>query len=202
MLNAVSQSCGEESPKVQTPPRALVGSINIDSPKILKETVRVEKYSPATSPVITVPSCSNECLISHESRCESESDQNMEVVDSATFQDDDESIENNNAENHIINSSEYFDKVESYLDFEDIADGGKLELPSLVNEPLQEIRKLDFENMRVIGQFNLGFIITELSSTDSSTSHLLIVDQHAADEKFNYELYQRETKLSTQPLIV
>lgn len=34
--------------------------------------------------------------------------------------------------------------------------------------------------MEIIGQFNLGFIITKLNVT------LFIVDQHATDEKYNF----------------
>ena len=38
----------------------------------------------------------------------------------------------------------------------------------------------DFRAMRVIGQFNLGFIIAELRGD------LFILDQHACDEKFRF----------------
>ena len=50
--------------------------------------------------------------------------------------------------------------------------------------------------MQIIGQFNLGFIVTRLD-TD-----LFIVDQHASDEKFRFEKLSNETKLKTQKLIV
>jgi DNA mismatch repair ATPase MutL len=62
------------------------------------------------------------------------------------------------------------------------------------------IQKSDFEKMTVIGQFNLGFIIAELKT--ESEKHLMIIDQHAADEKYRYEMYQRETQLPSQPLII
>jgi DNA mismatch repair protein PMS2 len=56
-------------------------------------------------------------------------------------------------------------------------------------------RKSDFAKMRVIGQFNLGFILAALGPD------LFIVDQHASDEIFNFEKLQRETTLNRQPLI-
>lgn len=49
--------------------------------------------------------------------------------------------------------------------------------------------------MKIIGQFNKGFIITKLNND------LFIFDQHASDEKFTYETLQKTTKFTTQPLI-
>jgi DNA mismatch repair protein PMS2 len=49
--------------------------------------------------------------------------------------------------------------------------------------------------MEIIGQFNHGFIVTKLGSD------LFIVDQHASDEKFNFEDLQESTVLQTQKLI-
>ncbi|KAK1354179.1 DNA mismatch repair protein PMS2 [Heracleum sosnowskyi] len=48
---------------------------------------------------------------------------------------------------------------------------------------------------RVIGQFNLGFILGKLEKD------LFIVDQHAADEKYNYERLSLSTILNQQPLL-
>lgn len=50
--------------------------------------------------------------------------------------------------------------------------------------------------MKIIGQFNLGFIIARLEDD------LFIIDQHATDEKFRFEKLSNETKLKTQKLIV
>lgn len=58
------------------------------------------------------------------------------------------------------------------------------------------IKKLDFLDMRVIGQFNLGFIIAMLNEAD-----LFIVDQHASDEKYNFETLQQTTQIKGQRLI-
>lgn len=53
-----------------------------------------------------------------------------------------------------------------------------------------------FKEMDIIGQFNLGFIITKLKSD------LFIIDQHATDEKYNFEMLQQNTELKGQRLIV
>ncbi|KHN46574.1 Mismatch repair endonuclease PMS2 [Glycine soja] len=56
-------------------------------------------------------------------------------------------------------------------------------------------KKEDFSRMKVIGQFNLGFIICKLDQD------LFIVDQHAADEKYNFERLSQSTILNQQPLL-
>ncbi|CAE6417794.1 unnamed protein product [Rhizoctonia solani] len=66
------------------------------------------------------------------------------------------------------------------------------------------IQKQDFLSMDILGQFNLGFIIVRLRKKapgGGSLDDLFIVDQHAADEKFNYERLQRTTKIQSQRLI-
>ncbi len=80
------------------------------------------------------------------------------------------------------------------------------------------IEKTDFERMEVVGQFNLGFIVVRRrkaasagSPSDSgNSSHssaggtdmddLFIVDQHAADEKYNFETLQKTTRIDSQKL--
>ncbi|ETV87569.1 hypothetical protein, variant [Aphanomyces astaci] len=57
------------------------------------------------------------------------------------------------------------------------------------------LTKADFRRMHVIGQFNLGFIIAHLDAD------LFIIDQHASDEKFRYEMLQQTTVLHQQPLV-
>ena len=56
-------------------------------------------------------------------------------------------------------------------------------------------QKDQFNEMQVIGQFNLGFIIAKLGDD------LFIVDQHASDEKHTFENLQRTTKFQKQRLI-
>ena len=64
------------------------------------------------------------------------------------------------------------------------------------------VTKADFERMRIIGQFNLGFILAiRPASTDQDQDELFIIDQHAADEKYNYERFQRTITLQSQRLV-
>lgn len=65
-----------------------------------------------------------------------------------------------------------------------------------VVELSREISKDMFCKMSIIGQFNLGFIITKLDAD------LFIVDQHATDEKYNFETLQNTTKIISQKLVV
>lgn len=59
-----------------------------------------------------------------------------------------------------------------------------------------EISKNDFCKMEIIGQFNLGFIVVRLDND------LFIVDQHATDEKYNFETLQKMTILQHQKLVL
>uniref|UniRef100_A0A8B9M4L6 Mismatch repair endonuclease PMS2 n=1 Tax=Accipiter nisus TaxID=211598 RepID=A0A8B9M4L6_9AVES len=63
------------------------------------------------------------------------------------------------------------------------------------DELRKEISKEMFAKMEIIGQFNLGFIIAKLNSD------LFIIDQHATDEKYNFEMLQQHTVLQGQKLI-
>ncbi|KAJ3799797.1 MutL C terminal dimerization domain-containing protein [Lentinula aff. detonsa] len=74
------------------------------------------------------------------------------------------------------------------------------------------ISKKDFKEMEVLGQFNLGFIIVrrrkkraieeeiEVEHTIGTLDDLFIVDQHAADEKYNFETLQQTTNIKSQRL--
>jgi DNA mismatch repair protein PMS2 len=69
------------------------------------------------------------------------------------------------------------------------------------------ISKADFARMEVLGQFNKGFIIARLNGhaddvgSISGSDDLFIIDQHASDEKFNFETLQRTTVIKGQALI-
>jgi len=58
------------------------------------------------------------------------------------------------------------------------------------------LSKDDFVTMNVIGQFNLGFILAV-----GQDGQLWILDQHACDEKYNFEKLCKETKIHEQNLI-
>lgn len=69
------------------------------------------------------------------------------------------------------------------------------------------VSKLDFSKMHIAGQFNLGFILAKrkvFGATDAitcKTEDLFIIDQHASDEKFNFERLQREMVVGNQRLV-
>lgn len=65
-----------------------------------------------------------------------------------------------------------------------------------LQELQREFQKESFRKLEVIGQFNLGFIIAKLDKD------LFIIDQHASDEKYNFERLQKTTQLSHQKLVV
>jgi DNA mismatch repair protein PMS2 len=69
------------------------------------------------------------------------------------------------------------------------------------------ISKTDFAKMKVVGQFNLGFILATRSSEPGADDvpvagdELFIIDQHASDEKYNFERLQAITVVQSQPLV-
>ena len=69
------------------------------------------------------------------------------------------------------------------------------------------ISKPDFAQMRIVGQFNLGFILAVRPSASSDTSSpadtddLFIIDQHASDEIYNFHRLSDTTMLTAQRLV-
>ncbi|KAI1324968.1 DNA mismatch repair protein MutL, partial [Xylariaceae sp. FL0255] len=68
------------------------------------------------------------------------------------------------------------------------------------------ISKSDFANMKIIGQFNLGFILASrpgggTTSQRNGDDELFIIDQHATDEKYNFERLQANTVVQSQRLV-
>lgn len=57
------------------------------------------------------------------------------------------------------------------------------------------IKKEDFLEFEILVQFNLGFIIARRGED------LFIIDQHATDEKYNFERLQKVTVFKSQPLV-
>ncbi|KAL8859301.1 MAG: hypothetical protein Q9178_004239 [Gyalolechia marmorata] len=65
-----------------------------------------------------------------------------------------------------------------------------------------KVSKEDFSRMNIIGQFNLGFILAIRPSTSPTTDdELFIIDQHASDEKYNFERLQASTTVQSQRLV-
>lgn len=107
--------------------------------------------------------------------------------------------------------------------------GGGLEAENAEEKLSLAIHKGDFGKMKIVGQFNLGFILavrpastnnnnnnTLSSSSDPTTAasstqinddnnddddQLFIIDQHASDEKFNFERLQASTVVQSQRLV-
>lgn len=68
------------------------------------------------------------------------------------------------------------------------------------------VSKSDFGAMRIVGQFNLGFIVAlRLANGPEGQGHanddLFIIDQHAADEKYNFERLSSNTILQNQRMV-
>ncbi|KAI1775214.1 DNA mismatch repair protein MutL [Hypoxylon cercidicola] len=93
--------------------------------------------------------------------------------------------------------------------------GSKLVTDKLDAEDAEEklsltISKSDFAKMRIIGQFNLGFIIAirpakvdleDEEGMGDKEDELFIIDQHATDEKYNFERLQANTVVQSQRLV-
>jgi len=60
-----------------------------------------------------------------------------------------------------------------------------------------QFKKCYFSELKIIGQFNRGFILTLLPSTQD----LFIIDQHAANEKYLFETLQKTTTIHKQNLL-
>lgn len=76
------------------------------------------------------------------------------------------------------------------------------------------ISKSDFGKMKIVGQFNLGFILavrpgkadpeqddSETGAAAAADDELFIIDQHATDEKYNFERLQASTVVQSQRLV-
>jgi len=73
-----------------------------------------------------------------------------------------------------------------------------------------KISKSDFGKMKIVGQFNLGFVLAvreaeELAEGEEvqplQDDELFIIDQHASDEKYNFERLQASTVVQSQRLV-
>lgn len=72
-----------------------------------------------------------------------------------------------------------------------------------------KVSKSDFAKMRIVGQFNLGFVLavreaaasTKDDLSGGADDELFIIDQHASDEKYNFERLQATTTVQSQRLV-
>lgn len=67
---------------------------------------------------------------------------------------------------------------------------------SIEEKETLSLSKCDFKDMQIIGQFNLGFILAKCRN-----DNLWVLDQHACDEKYNFERLLATTAIQGQPLI-
>lgn len=71
--------------------------------------------------------------------------------------------------------------------------------PQLLRDAEMEMGRLFrqewFKDLEILGQFNKGFIVCRLGHD------LFIIDQHASDEKYNFERLQKTTVISEQRLV-
>ncbi|KAF2750215.1 DNA mismatch repair protein MutL [Sporormia fimetaria CBS 119925] len=96
--------------------------------------------------------------------------------------------------------------LQANLATDDISSHPDSLLPSTQLNPEERltltVSKSDFSAMRIIGQFNLGFILAVRPPTPSiPTPDLFIIDQHASDEKYNFEKFAASTVLVSQRLV-
>ncbi|EEA06477.1 DNA mismatch repair protein, putative [Cryptosporidium muris RN66] len=65
-----------------------------------------------------------------------------------------------------------------------------------------QFQKHLFNDLKIVGQFNKGFILATLFQPEVSSFHLFIIDQHAADEKTKFEKYNNDLRnIQTQKLL-
>lgn len=103
------------------------------------------------------------------------------------------------AKRHTLRNTEIEDSRRSRLARQDSTKVNEEERLSLT------ISKADFGRMHIVGQFNLGFIIAvrhkDGKDEARARDELFIIDQHASDEKYNFERLQAETVVGNQRLV-
>ncbi|KAH8698198.1 hypothetical protein GQ44DRAFT_733313 [Phaeosphaeriaceae sp. PMI808] len=109
-------------------------------------------------------------------------------------------------ETDVTSISRHLQSLQASLDASTTAANEPSLVPNTESDPEERlsltVTKPDFAQMRIIGQFNLGFIIAVRPPTKTSpTPDLFIIDQHASDEKYNFERLSSTTKLVSQRLV-
>jgi len=210
---------------VQSPPKFKTAVIEEESYAQPSEGVEIEQDSfiPPSESIVaedtTLPAESN--TIEDIKEIEEKSDiQELEHSTKDAEADcqltDKETCEPNKHAEIVENKSIYFDLNAVRNLMEGIEEGADAKALSSLPKPYEElsqlgandksaqimaegtmrrvIQKSDFLKMGIVGQFNLGFIITKLNED------LFIIDQHATDEKFQFEKLQRTTRIHSQVL--
>ena len=68
-------------------------------------------------------------------------------------------------------------------------------MTAVTNDKLKKVfLKREFYALRVVGQFNLGFVCATLNNGRD----MFIFDQHATHERHNLEKFNRELKIASQ----
>lgn len=107
------------------------------------------------------------------------------------------------------------DSLDGFLSDPRLGAGTDFSSDDIASEDAEEklsltISKSDFGKMKIVGQFNLGFILAirhaSKSPDDAGDQHalddeLFIIDQHATDEKYNFERLQETTVVQSQRLV-
>ncbi|KAG4435684.1 hypothetical protein IFR05_008819 [Cadophora sp. M221] len=112
----------------------------------------------------------------------------------------------------ISKITEQYQNLEAVLSAYQTAVTEKAEDEALDSEQAEEklsltISKADFAKMKIVGQFNLGFILATRASGSNSedgvmtADDMFIIDQHASDEKYNFERLQATTIVQSQRLV-
>lgn len=88
-----------------------------------------------------------------------------------------------------------FDKASVKGAIEQIALERDVQQEAADMELSRQFRQEWFSEVRVVGQFNRGFIVGRLDKD------MFIIDQHASDEKFNFERLQVDAAITRQKLV-
>ena len=185
--------------------------INIENENIYKkesksEVKPINKKLLLLSKFSTPNQSKKSTTINHSLENDLNSSKNSNSSNNSKNNDNNLNIENTNNNNIDIDEEEIY-KLEinliSISNFqkkniysEEIINFSFKENPKEEKLILKTIEKEDFLKMNIIGQFNKGFIITSINNS------LFIIDQHASDEKKNYENLLNNLTLSKQPTLI
>ncbi|KAI5868617.1 DNA mismatch repair protein MutL [Durotheca rogersii] len=117
-------------------------------------------------------------------------------------------IDETTLRNMVDIHKEYMGNVSSKIDSKLVTD--RLDADDAEEKLSLTISKSDFGRMKIIGQFNLGFILAvreaggapeDAEGNQDRDDELFIIDQHATDEKYNFERLQAKTVVQSQRLV-